>query len=37
MMDGFNYSILFMLSTVLCVAGGFAFLVWNSYRTAGRS
>ncbi len=36
-MEGFNYSILFMLAMVLCVVGGFAFLVWNSYRVAGRS
>jgi hypothetical protein len=35
-MEGINHSVLFMLVMVFFIVGGFAFLVWNSYRTAER-
>jgi len=36
-MDGFNHSILFMLSVVILIPATFALLIWNSYRVARKS
>ena len=33
-MDGFNYSILFMLAVVVLLPTTFGLLIWNSYRVA---